>query len=186
MSSLLGIEDAVAAVTEGASENVWVAASEGKMAELRAHIEGGKVSATSTDENGYTPLHAAASYSQEEALRYLIASLGGRSVDVADGDGDTPLHACESEGCGQQLLDAGANIEARNHEGKTPIEVAREDERAALSAWLVAQLRMRGLEVPPEPEEDEEEEGEEGSAASASASSSSSSSSEWAGMGWIE
>ena len=68
----------------------------------------------------------------------------GRGVDVCDEDGDTPLHACESVECGELLLAAGANVLARNSEGKTPLEVAREDDRVEMAVWLLAKTAEAG------------------------------------------
>lgn len=52
----------------------------------------------------------------------------GADPNLADEDGDTPLHVCENAEIAQRLIAAGANPHARNGEGKTPLEVFREDE----------------------------------------------------------
>lgn len=90
--------------------------------------------------------HAASSYSHAEALRALLTAQAatGRGVDICDEDGDTPLHACESVECGELLLAAGANVLARNSEGKIPLEVAREDDRVEMAVWLLSKTAEAG------------------------------------------
>jgi ankyrin repeat protein len=94
--------------------------------------------------------HAAASYCQAEALKALLTALAatGRSVDVCDEDGDTPLHACESVECATLLLAAGASLTAINAEGQMPIDVAREDDRTEMMLMLAGQMLSRGIPVP--------------------------------------
>ncbi|CAE7823201.1 unnamed protein product, partial [Symbiodinium sp. CCMP2456] len=45
----------------------------------------------SQDENGYTPVMAAASWGHVDLLRILLQR-DASAVNVADSDGDTPLH----------------------------------------------------------------------------------------------
>jgi len=46
------------------------------------------------------------------------------------------MHACESVACAEMLLAAGASVGTRNGEGQLPLDVARDDGRAEMVAWL--------------------------------------------------
>lgn len=78
----------------GPDENLWTLASDGKLAAVRYLIESGAHGANDSDEFGYTPLHAAASYGHLELAEYLLAK--GADPGLVDPDGDGPLHVCES------------------------------------------------------------------------------------------
>lgn len=89
---------------------------------------------TSPDENGYTPVHAAASWGHVELLRWLLEQ-DSAGANVQDNDGDTPLHhlavsdlaASELRPVVELLLAHGADPEARNSEEQTCLEAARTD-----------------------------------------------------------
>ncbi|CAI5713663.1 unnamed protein product [Hyaloperonospora brassicae] len=113
------------------SENVWTAASDGDLESVTAFLaSGGDVNAK--DENGYTALQAAVSYSHMELVGFLLAR--GADLQLGDNDGDTPLHLCETVECATLLLEAGADLNARNADGRTPYDVAIQDENEELMA----------------------------------------------------
>lgn len=60
---------------------------------------------------------AAVSYEHRTLVEMLLHM--GADPNLADADGDTPLHLCESAEIAQTLIAAGANPHARNAEGKT-------------------------------------------------------------------
>ena len=72
-----------------------------------------------TNEDGTTPLHKADSGGYKEVTKLLIES--GAEVDVADGNGRTPLHfaVCLSE-VGQLLIENCADIFKADNDGITP------------------------------------------------------------------
>lgn len=76
------------------SDNIWVAAADNKIDLVKSLIESGKYTPNSADPNGFTPIHAAASYGNIELLRYLLNNDG--NPNIQDSDGDTPLHHCEN------------------------------------------------------------------------------------------
>ncbi|GAA3405839.1 ankyrin repeat domain-containing protein [Paenibacillus hodogayensis] len=89
------------------------------------------------NDEGITPLHLA--LDPQVAARLLDR---GALIDAASDDGSTPLHTQVSDGeerldVVELLLTRGANREAKNRKGHTPLEIAlqREDEEMA------AQLR---------------------------------------------
>ncbi|TDH68472.1 hypothetical protein CCR75_001426 [Bremia lactucae] len=131
--------------------NIWTAASDGDIESVRAFLaDGGDINAK--DENGYTPLQAAVSYSHMELVKLLLANgadvkLGEFTIPLfkmfsceftlvvaGDNEMDTPLHRSETVECATVLLDHGADMNARNLEGQTPYDVAIEDEHEELQA----------------------------------------------------
>lgn len=70
-------------------------------------------------------------------VRLLLA--GGLHPDAADDDGERPLHLAAAAGDGfalQALLDAGADVGARNFAGQTPLDAALDADEPALAETL--------------------------------------------------
>ncbi|KAJ2787194.1 hypothetical protein GGI15_000914 [Coemansia interrupta] len=121
--------------------NIWTAASDGDIDRVRALIEESKDLVNAKDQNGYTPMHAAASWRHIELLKLLVSS--GGDVNIKDTDGDTPLHICEDKECALFLLDHGADPKAENDEGLTPVHTTLENE-----ATEVTELLCKRLDIP--------------------------------------
>ncbi|KAF0690709.1 Aste57867_17919 [Aphanomyces stellatus] len=113
--------------------NVWIAASDGNLDAVKAFLAAG-TPVNAQDENGYTPLQAAVSYSHADIVHYLLAA--GASATLGNSDNETPLHYCESVECAQILLQHGADINATNAEQRTPLDAAIDDENEELCAFL--------------------------------------------------
>ena len=82
------------------------------------------------DENGSTPMHYVATSGTVEALLTLLAAGGNIEARTESGRA-TPLHMAAKKGrvkMVRALLDAGANGKARAANGKTPFDLARENE----------------------------------------------------------
>jgi hypothetical protein len=91
--------------------------------------------------HGTTALHWAARFGNEEIVRLLVES--GSAVNAADVYGITPLHYAKNASIARQLLDMGADINARSTSGALPYDTAlyiRNKETAAflVDAWRAA------------------------------------------------
>ncbi|SCU78058.1 LANO_0A01970g1_1 [Lachancea nothofagi CBS 11611] len=108
--------------------NVWIAASDGNIQKVEEYFSEG-FGPESKDPNGYTPIHAAASYGHVDMLRKLCSEPYNGSVNVRDNDGDTPLHHCEDLAAAKVILEElGGNFKLTNNDGNTALEVLEEDQ----------------------------------------------------------
>ncbi|KAJ2746779.1 hypothetical protein GGI20_001109 [Coemansia sp. BCRC 34301] len=121
-------------------DNIWTATGDGDFARVEQLVKADKTLVNAKDQNGYTPLHAAASWKHPKILSFLIKN--GGDVNVTDMDGDTPLHICEDKACAQLLLDHGANAEAENDEGLSPVHTTLENEATEVTELLCAKLNI--------------------------------------------
>jgi ankyrin repeat protein len=110
---------------------------------------------------GQTPLHYAAKYSRPEIILFFVekgARLEAGTADRQTGIGDrTPLHyAVHLSGRKAEnavaLIQAGANVNARDNSGHTPLMLAVKRQNAEvvnilLDAGANAQLRNRRKEI---------------------------------------
>lgn len=98
--------------------NIWIAASDNDIDYVKSVIESGQHSPNDKDNNGYTPIHAAASYGHIELLKYLISK--GGNINATDEDGDTPLHSVEDADVARILVEEfKADWKLKNSEGQT-------------------------------------------------------------------
>ncbi|EWC48386.1 hypothetical protein DRE_02155 [Drechslerella stenobrocha 248] len=118
--------------------NIWIAASDGNTAQVLTYLSANPALVNSKDENGYTPIHAAASYGHLDLLRCLVNEHGG-DINIRDDDGDTPLFTSESVEVARCLVEElGADWEHQNDIGVTAAEAIEEDDQYPL---VVAYLR---------------------------------------------
>jgi len=123
----------VAGVTDLVNDvrNGWVA-------DVRARIAHG-ADVNEADEQGYTPLHAAAFHGETEIARVLLEA--GAKASPADADGRTPLHkAIEHNGSPELvrlLLEHGARVDALDSSEATPLAWALYQGKADLARLLV-------------------------------------------------
>lgn len=91
------------------------------------------------DGNGKAPLHLAIGHYQENVARVVELLEAGADPSLRTEDGDTPLHLAAGAApwpdssiasVVEMLVAAGADVNARNGRGETPVE----------SAWLVGRL----------------------------------------------
>ncbi|GAA5933954.1 ankyrin repeat domain-containing protein [Sporobolomyces koalae] len=105
--------------------NIWLAAGEGNLEQVKHFIEQEGVSPNAHDDNSYTPLHAAASWNQPEILQYLIDK--GGNINITDDDGDTPLFVVEHVGMARLIVELGGNPSHRNEEGLSAAQALQEE-----------------------------------------------------------
>ncbi|CAN3359005.1 hypothetical protein DICA4_D12970 [Diutina catenulata] len=106
--------------------NVWIAAADNNREAVAAFLRDGG-SPNSQDENGYSPLHAAASYGHLDLLRTLVEA--GGNINLADGEGDTPLHHVEDLRTAIVMVkEMNADPSAKNHDGMTPAEFMEDND----------------------------------------------------------
>ena len=118
--------------------NLWVLASDGELDRVRELLAADPtLTPNSFDPNGYSPMHAAASYSHVALMRWLLAN--GGECSLADGDGDTPLHVVEGVEVARLLIAHGADPLAINIAGETPRAKAIEEENDELAAYFLLQ-----------------------------------------------
>ncbi|KAG5362176.1 Ankyrin repeat-containing protein [Yarrowia sp. C11] len=127
--------------------NIWVAASDGQLEAVKNLIENEGISPNAKDENGYTPVHAAASYGHLDLLRYLIDK--GGDINVTDEDGDTALHTVEELEVAKKLVEEfKADFKAKNSEGQTPFEKLQEEDEFPELIHYLAGLQGIVLDTP--------------------------------------
>jgi hypothetical protein len=106
--------------------NLWIAASDNNLPVIRALFATKAHTPNDRDSHGYTPLHAAASYSHIELLRYLVSE--GGNVNITDEDGETPLFVVETVEAAKVLIEElGADWKHKNSEGVTAREKFEEE-----------------------------------------------------------
>lgn len=123
---------------------VLLAVFEKQLAVLQFLLDQGCDLNDGDDEDGYTPLHAAALYHQVEAARLLLAR--GAKVDAEDHNGSTPLFRAVNSYRGnpemvQLLLQHGADPLHRNHSGFSPLAMAVSHQDDDLIRLLSASAR---------------------------------------------
>ncbi|EJK60807.1 hypothetical protein THAOC_18780 [Thalassiosira oceanica] len=105
----------------------WVAASDGDLDLLKASIEKLGLEPGATDDNGFTCLHAACGYCRVDVIRWLLAAKDKVDVNCRDSEGDTPLHHCDDATSAKMLIEAGADCQLKNDDGKTPLKAKEEE-----------------------------------------------------------
>lgn len=106
--------------------NIWVAAADNQVDIVQSHLDLGKFTPNSKDPNGYTPIHAAASYGHINLLKLLIQN--GGDINIQDNEGDSPLHHVEDLATATIMVEElKADYKLKNSEGQTPAEYIEED-----------------------------------------------------------
>ena len=88
--------------------------------------------------NGNTPLHAALAAQCHEAAKLLLEK-HGTNINIPDKSGWTPLHLASANGdlvLAEELVQRGADRNARTNQDRTPLELAQEHGQEAIAALL--------------------------------------------------
>ena len=108
---------------ENPNDEVLVAAGDGDLETVQRLLPAKGLEYA--DANGYTCLHSSSAYKRLDVVSWLLQS--GANVNVADGEGDIPLHYADSLEVARILLANGADPSIRNAEGKTALESKLDD-----------------------------------------------------------
>ena len=125
VSLLLGLGGDPNAATASARRPLHYSASKGLPAIVRLLLQAG-AEAEAKDVTGATPLHRAAATGRLDVVRLLMEEARCR-VDPRNGEGATPLLlACMGgyQAVGAYLAAKGADVEAADAEGETPLGAA--------------------------------------------------------------
>ena len=105
----------------------WMAAADGNLALVQESCRQAQLHpATAADENGYTLLHAAASYSRIALLEWLVQQPQNANVNAVDAEGDSALHYASTVEAAQFLVQqAHIDVSIRNHAQQTALQSKR-------------------------------------------------------------
>ena len=116
--------------------NIWIAAADNQIDQVEKYITLGEFTANAKDPNGYTPLHAAASYGHHDLIDYLVNH--GGNINIQDNEGDTPLHHVEDVNTAKLLVEKyKADYNIKNNDGLTAAKfIEEEDEFPEIATYL--------------------------------------------------
>ena len=104
----------------------WVAASDGNLSLMQTSLTQLQLSCTASDENGYTLLQAAASYSQIDVMKWLLSQR--INVNAIDNEGDTALHYATTVDAARFLSEvAKIDTTLKNAVGKSALDCKRDE-----------------------------------------------------------
>ncbi|MBT9331313.1 ankyrin repeat domain-containing protein [Paracidobacterium acidisoli] len=122
--------------------DIFEAAALGDTAQLERLLAPDPSAARSVSGDGWTPLHLAAAFATPQAVTLLLArgaGLDARSKNPLD---NQPLHAAVALNTSYEvvlaLLDAGADINAKQAGGYTPLHQAADSGKAEIALLLLA------------------------------------------------
>lgn len=127
--------------------NLWQAAKNGNLAQLKAGFKPGETKLEAHDEKGITPLAWAALAGQTEAAKWLLEK--GADVNAKNRDGNTPLHSAAFIGeleVVKLLLEHEANVNVRSQRGETPLDPAStpwSDEAKGILEFIAGILELK-------------------------------------------
>lgn len=116
--------------------NIWVAAADNQVEIVEKYLTSNEFSANAKDPNGYTPIHAAASYGHLDLLKLLVSN--GGDINIQDNEGDTPLHHAEDVVTAKFIVEElKADFKITNEEGQTAADyIEEEGEYPELAQYL--------------------------------------------------
>ena len=122
--------------------DAWEAAALGHVPRLRACLENDDDSRVRRSSDGWTPLHLAAFFGRDDAVRLLIDHLAPLDANSTNALRNAPLHAALAGHTlpvlVRRLVFAGADVTARDAHGNTPLHLAASRGYEPLCELLIA------------------------------------------------
>ena len=136
----------------------WLAVVDGNLTLLQSSLQALNLPITAADDNGYTILQAAASYSHIPILHWLMEQQEQQQqqldrstmLNAVDNEGDSALHYASTKEAAEFLIQCGIDMNLRNAEGKTALE----SKQAEIEETMAS--RMEDGDDDEEEDEDEE------------------------------
>jgi uncharacterized protein len=128
-------------LAQGRQPDPFEAAALGDTERLRALLDAEPSAVTRFSNDGWTPLHLAAFFGHAEAVRLLLERGSDARALSINAMRNTPLHAALAGPRGMEvarlLVDAGAEVNARQHGGYTALHAAAQHGDVALIDLLL-------------------------------------------------
>jgi len=123
------------------STDIFRAAEEGKLDDVKSFIDEKGVSVNVRDAYGQTPLHSAVGAESIEIVEFLVSK--NADVNAEETDKKTPLHYAATYNdnieVAKLLVSKGANVNAQNKFGYTPLHNAVSGKNVELVKFLVSE-----------------------------------------------
>jgi ankyrin repeat protein len=113
--------------TEPDHEDIHVAAKNGDTDEVAALLSMDSRLTRTHDSNGWTPLHLAAHYGHADIVSIMLHNNAPVDIRSTNTMANTPLHAAlagRRNDVSKMLIEAGADVNARQHGGWVPLHAA--------------------------------------------------------------
>ncbi|HEU0028214.1 MAG TPA: ankyrin repeat domain-containing protein [Ktedonobacterales bacterium] len=151
MAAIYGSHPEIVALLRerGATTTIFEAAALGDIPALSAALAQDPAAVRAYSADGWTALHLAAHFGQIEAARALLAAGANVTAHSWNGLDNEPIHAAAANkgnaAMVAALLDAGAQVNARQHGGFTPLHQAAQNGDAELATLLLSRGARRSL-----------------------------------------
>ena len=123
----------------GAELDTWETAVVGDLEKLKAELADYPEELNTYSRDGYTPLQLACFFGHEEMVNYLLAAGADVQVVSQNAMGIHPIHAAAANGnlaILKALLEKGADVNAQQAEGYTPLAQATQSQNEAMITLL--------------------------------------------------
>ena len=113
--------------TEPDHEDIHVAAKNGDTDEVAALLSMDSRLTRTHDSDGWTPLHLAAHYGHADIVSIMLHNNAPVDIRSTNNMANTPLHAAlagRRNDVSKMLIEAGADVNARQHGGWVPLHAA--------------------------------------------------------------
>jgi ankyrin repeat protein len=127
--------------TEPDHEDIHVAAKNGDTDEVAALLSMDSRLTRTHDSDGWTPLHLAAHYGHADIVSIMLHNNAPVDIRSTNTMANTPLHAAlagRRTDVSKLLIDAGADVNARQHGGWVPLHAAAANGDRELVDLLIA------------------------------------------------